>query len=198
MTQGWREGSARHFVDMAPRVDADTTTTQIRLHEGLHPAYQAEGNSWCRRISGRNGNIQHSEHRTHLRTLGRRLRTLATRTRSSHPGGGRRPPSGQRPFGRHDELAVRSGTAGKWHNNGAAGHTEVYLITTYLDNKKAAAGAAALTKITSSVRHQEESFKHWAVALRYAPPGALYEVVEAGPHRITGRIVATTPLQTLE
>ncbi|XP_075554197.1 uncharacterized protein LOC142587213 [Dermacentor variabilis] len=81
---------------------------------------------------------------------------------------------------------------------GAAGQTEVYLVTSYLDNKKAAAGAAALTKITSSVRHQKKSFKHWAVALRYAPPGPLYEVVEAGPHRIPGRIVATTSLQTLE
>nr|XP_054927925.1 uncharacterized protein LOC129380249 isoform X1 [Dermacentor andersoni]XP_054927926.1 uncharacterized protein LOC129380249 isoform X1 [Dermacentor andersoni] len=81
---------------------------------------------------------------------------------------------------------------------GAAGHTKVYLITTDLDKKMVAAGAAALTKLTSSVRHQEDSFKHWAIALRYAPPGALYEVVEAGPHRITGRIVATTSLQTLE
>nr|XP_054927929.1 uncharacterized protein LOC126533504 [Dermacentor andersoni] len=79
-----------------------------------------------------------------------------------------------------------------------AGLTEVYLVTSDLQATKTALGASVLRRATSMVANQRRSFTHWAVAFRYPPPGPLYEVHEAGPHPVTGRVIAMRSFQTFE
>ncbi|XP_070377864.1 uncharacterized protein [Dermacentor albipictus] len=134
-----------------------------------------------------------------LPALGGGIQARAGDTRPAAASGGCWPASGLGPDCGQYYLPNVGGDHSHQRNH-AGQLTDVYIVTSRLRGSVVASAATLLGWLTSPIQHQAEAYRHWGVAFRHGPetPGQLLQVVDAGPHPASGRIVASTTYQTWE